>query len=96
MEKTDGARAKCLQNCLLWGFSVLNSKLVSEPCEEFPFCCKIDHKHYPNFIKHKFRYLCKTLHRFITCIGHTCTRESAVHTSVYTTCLTDKHRKNTH
>ena len=24
---------------------VLNSKLVSEPCKQFCFCCKIDPKH---------------------------------------------------
>ena len=73
---------------------VLNSKLVSEPCTQFCFCCKIDPKHDQNFIEHNFRHFLKTLHQgSYTRISHTCTRESAVHTSVHTTFLTNKHRK---
>ena len=76
---------------------VLNSKLVSESCKQFCFCCKIDHKHDRNFIEHNFRHFLKTLHQSsYTGIAHTCTCESVVHTSVYTTFLTNKHRKNTH
>ena len=79
---------------------VLNSKLLSEPCKQFCFSCKIDPKHDKNFIEHNFRHFLKLYIRDyytrIEGIAHTCTRESAVHTSVYTTFLTDKHRKNTH
>ena len=79
---------------------VLNSQLVSEPCK-FCFCCKIDPKDERNFIEHSFRHFSKSLHQgSSTRIAHTglqvCTRKSAVHSSVYTTFLIDKHRKNTH
>ena len=48
-------------------------------------------------IEHKFRHFFKTLHQCsYTRMAHTCTRESAVHTSAHTTFLTKKHRKNTH
>ena len=42
---------------------VLNSKLVSESCKQFFFCCKIDPKHDQNFIEHCFRHFFKTLHQ---------------------------------
>ena len=66
---------------------VLNSKLVSEPCKQFCFCCKIDPKHDKNFIEQNFRQFFKNLHQGQgpSCIANTCTRESAVHTCVYTT-----------
>ena len=64
--------------------------LHSEPCK-FCFCCKIDPKHDRNFIEHNFRHFFKTVHLSShTRIGHTCTRESAVHASVHTTYLTNK------
>ena len=76
---------------------VLNSKLVSELCKQFCFCRKIDHKHDQNLIEHNFRHFFEILHQgSYTRIAHTCTRESAVHSSVYTTFLIDKQRKNTH
>ena len=65
---------------------VLNSKLVSEPCKLFCFCCKIDPKHVQNFIEHNFRHFLKILHQSShTRITHTCacTRESAVHDHIY-------------
>ena len=76
---------------------VLNSKLVSEPCKQFCFCFKIDHKHGQNIIEHNFLQFFKTLHQgSYTHIVHTCTRESTVHTGVHTTFLINEHRKNTH
>ena len=81
---------------------VLNSKLVSEPCKQFCFCCKIDPKYVQNFIEPNFRHFFKTLHQGShTRIAHTCTctrgtRESAVQISVHTAFLNNKHRKDTH
>ena len=73
---------------------LLNSKLVSEPCKQFCFCCKTDPKHDQNFIEHNFRHFSKNLHQCsYTRIVHTCTRESVVHTTVHTTFLTNKHGK---
>ena len=64
---------------------VLNSKLVSEPCKQFCFGCRVDPEHDQNFIKHNFRHFFKTLHQgSYTHIAHTSTRESAVHTSMHT------------
>ena len=68
-----------------WSGHVLNSKLISEPCKQFCFCCKIDPKHDKNLIEYNFRHYIKTLHHgSYTRIAHTCTLESAVHTCVYT------------
>ena len=52
---------------------VLNSKLlVSEPCKQFCFCCKIDPKHVKNFTEHNFRHFFKILHQGShTRIAHT-------------------------
>ena len=77
---------------------VLNSQLESEPCKQFCFCRKIDPEHDKNFIEHYFRHFFRnsTSGFIYTRIAHTCTRESAVHSSVYTTFLIDKHRKNTY
>ena len=63
----------------------------------FVFVEITDPKHDQNFIEQNFRQFFKTLHQgSYTRIAHTCTRESALHTSVYTTFLTDKQRKNIH
>ena len=39
---------------------VLNSKLVSQPCKQLRFYCKIDPKHGQHFIEHNFRHFFKT------------------------------------
>ena len=59
-----------------WSGHVLNSKLVSETCKQFCFCCKIDPKHDQKIHRTQFYTLLKSYIR----ITHTCTRESAVHT----------------
>ena len=62
---------------------VLNSKWISEPCEQFCFCYKFNHKHDQIFIKHNFRH-CKLHIRVQTHNTHACTIRRYVNIRVCT------------
>ena len=64
---------------------VLNSTLVSDPCNDTVFVVKL----IQNFIEHNFINYFKTLPQgSYTCIARICIRKSAVHVRVHATFLT--------
>ena len=84
MEKTDGAKCLLSKSTYFDSGHVLNSKVVSGPCEQFCFCYKLDPKHDRNFIKHNL----KLYIRVQTRNAHTCPNRRYVYYN-----LTNKHGK---